>query len=185
MENKYISEERLKELFIQVVIEIRNLGIPISSRIRGPVINSRARARFGCCKAEKKTDMPTVYTIEISRKTLAAPENKIREIIAHELLHTCRGCMNHGRKWKDYTSLLRQALGYDITRTTTAESLGLEEMPVHRSSGTYKYRLVCQGCGAEILRQKRCKVVENPGKYRCGKCGGLLKLSAKNTTSCR
>lgn len=185
MDNKYISEDRLAELFGQVVKELTSIGIPISSRIRGPVINSRARARFGCCKAEKKTAMPTVYTIEISRKTLAAPENKIKEIIAHELLHTCKGCMNHGKKWKEYASHLRRAFGYDITRTTTSESLGLEETPALRTGTDYRYRLVCQGCGAEILRNKRCKVVENPGNYRCGKCGGSLKLSAKNTTSCR
>ena len=188
MEKNKITMVRLEELFKEVTEEVRGVGIPVSARIVGPVINTRAKARFGCCKAGKKTIGPVSYTIEISSAVLAADEKFIKEIIAHELLHTCKGCMNHGKKWKQYTETLHAAYGYNITRTSTYESLGLERPESASSSGQpqgYKYRLVCQNCGGEILRKKMCKVVANPGNYRCGKCGGHLKLESKNTTSCR
>lgn len=175
--------ERLKKLFKEVQQEVRSIGIPISRNVYGPVVNTRTRARLGCCRAEKKPLAQTTYTIEISATVLDAPDHDIKEIIAHELLHTCRDCMNHGKKWKEYAALLERAYGYKITRTRSYESLGLKA-PEQRETD-YRYRLVCTGCGAEILRKRRCKVVENPGSYRCGKCGGTLKISTKNTTSCR
>ena len=185
MEEKNINYERLKNLFDEVVREAVSLGIPISRNIHGPVINTRAKARFGCCKANKKTIGPVSYTIEISERVLAAGEKNIKEIIAHELLHTCRGCMNHGKKWKEYAEVFRKGCGYKITRTTSYESLGLEVPAGTRQSEPYKYVLVCQKCGGKIMRRRRCSLVEKPHLYRCGKCGGNLELQAKNTTSCR
>ena len=82
MEEKNINYERLKKLFDEVVREAVSLGIPISRNIHGPVINTRAKARFGCCKANKKTMGPVSYTIEISERVLAAGEKNIKEIIA-------------------------------------------------------------------------------------------------------
>lgn len=185
MEEKKINYERLQELFEEVVREAESLGIPISRHISGPVINTRAKARFGCCKAQKKAIGPVSYTIEISEKALAASEKNIKEIIAHELLHTCKGCMNHGKKWKEYTGVFRRGCGYEIKRTTSYETLGLEEPARTRQTEPYKYVLICQKCGGKILRKRRCRLTENPHLYRCGKCGGTLELQVKNTTSCR
>ncbi len=185
MERKNITRERLDELFEEVLRELRTLGIPVSSHVRGPVINTRAKARFGCCRAEKKPMGPAIYTVEISERALAAPEKNIKEIIAHELLHTCKGCMNHGKKWKEYAALLHRYLGYDISRTTSYESLGLEAPEQRRQMEEYRYRIVCRNCGGIILRKRRCSLTENTHLYRCGKCGGNLEFQAKNTTSCR
>ena len=38
------------------------------------------------------------------------------------------------------------------------------------------YRIVCRECGMEIIRRRRCKLVENTDRYRCGKCGGKLEI---------
>ena len=172
-----ISRQRLEELFSQVVKEALSIGIPISKEISDIRINTRAKARFGCCKQEKRPLGKKRFIIEISERVLCAEEKIIRQIIAHELLHTANGCMNHGAKWKEYAEAMNSAFGYNITRTSTYEKLGLSSPEkVSRSESGYKYILKCQECGAEILRKKRCKVVDNPEHYRCGKCGGALKL---------
>lgn len=177
MTKEKISERRLKELFEQVRKEAESIEIPISRNIAEIKINTRAKARFGCCRQQNKPLSGKTYVIEISERVLCSEEKNIRQIIAHELLHTCKGCMNHGDKWKTYAQAMNNTWGYNITRTSSYEKLGLQ--PPERRNPTaaeYKYVLECQQCGAKILRKKRCKVVENPQHYRCGKCGGSLKL---------
>lgn len=152
---------------LQVVIaEAKALNIPVSCRIEpNVVINSRAKTRFGCCI--KKGDN---YIIELSDKLIDAPEASCRQTLAHEILHTCRGCRNHGGCWKQYAGKMNAAYGYQISRTQTHEALGIANtIPV-------RYVLVCQNCGAEIKRARMSKLVRNPERYRC-KCGGMLSVS--------
>ena len=175
MGKEKINLERLTQLFNQVMDEAQNIGIPISRNIYGPIINTRAKARFGCCIVENKVPGNTWYTIEISAHTLEAPEKSIKEIIAHELLHTCKGCMNHGKIWKIYAERFNESYGYNITRTSSAEILGLEE--TGKNIPPAKYILVCSKCGKQFPRKRRSKAVQSPEKYRCGKCGGQLKSS--------
>ena len=177
MEKEKINDARLAELFNEVIREAISIGIPIGMDIRGPVVNKRAKTRFGCCKAEKIFPGTVQYTIEISERILTAPEKNIKEIIAHELLHTCRGCMNHGKKWKTYAEKFGNAFGYKITRTSTDTSFGLSVTKAEAAPP--RYMLVSSRCGREYLRRRRSRVVEHPEQYRCGKCGGHLKLSQK------
>ena len=177
MTREIISYEKLNKLFMQVMQEAQSIGVPISRNISAIKINRRAKSRLGCCRQEKKPFGAGSYTIEISERVLAADEKIIRQIIAHELLHTCRGCMNHADTWKKYAEAMNRSFGYNIKRTSSGEELGLEpaERKI-REDEEYRYILICQQCGAEIKRKKRCKVVDNPAHYRCGKCGGTLKL---------
>jgi len=177
MERKRISTQRLEELFKEVIKEAENIGIPIARTLAPLKINTRAKARFGCCRLEKKPFGRSEYHIEISEKTLYSSEKNIKQIIAHELLHTCPDCMNHGERWKVYASAMNKVYGYNITRTSTDEKLGLRpEDSTGIREQSYKYTLICQKCSAKIRRKRMCKVVENPDRYRCGKCGGKLKL---------
>ncbi|MBR5229994.1 MAG: sprT domain-containing protein [Firmicutes bacterium] len=178
MEKKSIDINQLNIYFTEVRSQIESIGIPISKRIEGPVINNRATARFGCCKTQHDNLGRPVYIIEVSQLTLAADEKNIKEVIAHELLHTCKGCLNHGNKWKTYGALVEKELGYNIKRTTTYQAIGLYDSRKLKSRAP-KYILICQQCGIKISRTRRCKVTENPQKYRCGKCGGALKLFEK------
>ena len=183
MENKRIDINKLGKIFAEVVQQIRSIGIPISNNLDGPVINRRARTRFGCCKVHREDLGKTVYKIEISDYMLCAEEKYIKEVIAHELLHTCKGCLNHGKKWKEYAALLNKHFGYNISRVSSYQSMGL---PLQRDSESRvaRYILVCQKCGGEIHRIRRSKLTDNPENYRCGKCGGELKLITQSTTSC-
>jgi predicted SprT family Zn-dependent metalloprotease len=152
-------------LLREVIAEARALNIPVSSQIApNVVINTRATARFGCCV--KKGDR---YIIELSDKLVNAPESSCRQTLAHEILHTCYGCRNHGPRWKQYAEKMNAAYGYHISRTGTHEALGIANtIPV-------KYVLVCQKCGAELKRTRMSNLVRYPERYRC-KCGGTLKL---------
>ena len=180
-ETKQHTEERkyIEKLFQQVKREAQQAGIPMSSHISGIVINRRAKKRFGCCKAAKSFAGYTSYQIEVSEKILACDEKKIKQTIAHELIHTCRGCMNHGERWKYYAAVMNQRYGYEIKRTATDEEMGVKisssSEGYMKKQENYKYRIVCMRCGYVFHRKRMSEVVKHPENYRCGKCGGTLR----------
>lgn len=129
-------------------------------------INSRAKRRFGQCRKVPYGEYD--YEIEINEALLKATKEKIMNTLVHEILHTCKGCMNHGKTWKAYAHEMNVKYGYDISTTTSYEAIGIERP-------AFKYTIECQGCGTLIGRQQRSKLVKQPYLYRC-KCGGKLAL---------
>ncbi len=153
----------LDGLLRQVIAEARSLRIPAAKNIDPHVqVNRRAATRFGLCQRKNRR-----WVIELSERMLAAPELSCRQTLAHEVLHTCPGCMNHQARWKAYAAKMNEAFGYDIRRASGCDSLGVEDTRVIR------YRLVCERCGAEIGRCRRSALIEHPERYRC-RCGGRL-----------
>lgn len=172
-----MEREELYSLTKKLFLELKNIGIPVSKDIEKVTINTRAKSRFGACKVRKNTLGKRVYTIEISSEILGCETKDISSVIIHELLHTCRGCFNHGKKWKIYSALVKEKLGYDISRTQTYEDFGLNK-PNEKEE--IKYIVKCSGCGAEFPRKRLCNLVKNPQNYRCGKCGNILYLQGEN-----
>lgn len=158
-----MSPERINELLAEVIEQAEALGIPVSEDIVPEVrLNRRATGRFGCCIRQAG-----IYTIELSERLLKARETAVRQTLAHEVLHTCRGCANHGPRWKGYAARMNEAYGYAIARTDTCEKLGVEDTVQAR------YLVVCTRCGAQFRRSRKSRLVEHPERYRC-RCGGRL-----------
>lgn len=154
-------------LLLEVAAEAVRAGVPISDKIRKNVkVNSRAKTRFGMCIKENG-----FYTIELSSVLLTAPERSCRQTLAHELIHTCRGCDNHGELFRRYAAIMNKAYGYDIRRTNSREEMGLEAVSTERK---VNYILECESCKALIKRSRYTSVVAHPSRYRCT-CGGKLR----------
>lgn len=153
------------KLLAQVCGEALALGIPLAADILPQVrLNFRAVARFGCCVKTREG-----HIIEVSARLSAAGERAVRETLAHEVLHTCRGCKDHGPRWKGYADKMNAACGYHISRTGTWEALGLpDQKPVN-------HLVVCERCGQEFKRARASNLVQHPERYRC-RCGGRLSL---------
>lgn len=126
-------------------------------------VNRRAVTRFGCCIRRGEA-----FEIELSQRLLEAAEEACLQTLAHEALHTCPGCRDHGQRWKAYAARMNAAYGYAIARTGTCQALGVPDVRPER------YRLVCQSCGAQFCRARASALVRHPERYRC-KCGGALK----------
>ena len=145
------------QLMREVAEQARALGIPISANISPQVrLNRRAVNRFGCCRRQGGE-----YIIELSTRIANGPEKSCRETLAHELLHTCPGCHNHGLQWKRYARQMNDAYGYQIRRTVTEEAMGVPRMR------EYKYLLRCQACGMELGRYRQSPLTRHPERYRC------------------
>lgn len=166
------QQERICALLARTRRELLTLGIPVSQRLQTLCINTRTRKRLGACIRNKTAAGRKSFTIEISASILECDDEQICTIIAHELLHTCRGCFNHGKKWKEYARLAESSLGYHISRTADSAALGLKAAPAEEA----RYTVVCCSCGQRFERRRRCPLVLHTEKYRCGKCGGELKL---------
>lgn len=150
-------------LLARAVDQARAVRIPAARNIDPHVrVNRRAVTRFGCCAKQGER-----YVIELSERLLWAPEAACMQTLAHEVLHTCRGCRDHGERWKEYAARMNAAYGYHISRTGTCQELGVPDIkPV-------RYLLVCRRCGQQFRRAKASPLVLHPERYRC-KCGGTL-----------
>lgn len=168
-----MKKEELIAFTKKLIKDLEHIGIPVSKDIEDVVINKRAKSRFGACKVKKNKLGKKSFVIEISEEVLGCETKELSTIIVHELLHTCNGCFNHGRKWKLYCDLVEHKLGYKITRTQNYKDLGLDK-PEPKEE--IKYIVRCKGCGQEFPRKRMCNLVKHPEKYRCGKCGNILYL---------
>ena len=165
-----ITEERAEALLKRAISEAKASGIPVSKRLSTQIRkNTRAKKRLAACKKKGKD-----FYIEINEKLLSGKisEEKIREILAHEVLHTCRGCFDHGEKWKAYARRMNEDWGYHISRTARFEDLGLKEP---ETKEPFRYIIRCEKCGKEIKRRRRSRLVTRTRDYRC-LCGGKLRL---------
>ncbi len=161
-----MTQKYIDGLMALVIAQARAIRIPVSREIDPHVrLNRRARTRFGCCIRRNGA-----YAIELSAKLAEeGTEDAILQVLAHEVLHTCYGCSNHGTRWKGYAQRMNTAYGYHIRRTDNFAELGIEDdRPV-------RYYVVCAKCGRRIPRMKRSPLVDHPERYRCT-CGGALRV---------
>lgn len=167
-----MEENEIASFFVQCKEDLISLDIPIATHIEGIFINRRAKKRFGCCKAVKK-GKNIWYRIEIGEFLLNGSEWAIRNVIYHELLHTCPGCMNHGAMWKFYAQKTDKKYGSRLRAASRYEELGLT--PPQENSPV-RYVVQCEQCGMEIHRSRKSKLITYMKQYRCGNCGGKLRL---------
>ena len=156
METKGAPKEELRpdELLRLVIAQAAALGIPVSRKISPAVrLNARAKKRFGCCIGSPAKG----FVIELSAALPAAGRQACLQTLAHEVLHTCPGCQNHGSRWKAY-----------------AERMNAVQLP--QTVPRYRWRIVCTGCGRQFYRQKSSALVRSPARYRCAVCGGRLRV---------
>ena len=154
------------ELLKEGIEQVKSAGIEPGNINPNVKINSRAKTRFGLCR---KTPGKYDYEIELNSELLKADKKKAMNTMVHEILHSAKGCMNHGRLWLAYADKMNRTFGYDISRATSYSALGLERPKA-------KYVIKCVDCDNEILRFKKSKIVTNVNRYICGRCSGKLKL---------
>ena len=169
-------EKRVNKLLLEVIDEAKSVGIPISSNINlNVIINTRAKNRFGACR-RKIINNKEHFQIEIGSALNNCTDFQIKSLLAHEILHTCPRCYNHGQTWKAYSDILNKKYKYQIKRVSDPKEFNIQNI---QKEVKYRYKIICTKCGNEIYRQKRTKVIANIENYRC-KCGGRLKVEKIN-----
>ncbi len=162
--------KNLNMLFNECINECKKAGIPYGT-IKEVGINTRAKSRWGQCRY-----MNGVYSINISSILLEDDVTDVatKTTIIHEIIHTCKDCMNHGAEWKKYAEIMNRKYGYNIKRCTSADE---KHISIEIAKPKYKYTVVCEKCGTKSNYTKLSKLVKliksNPhdSGCRCLRCG--------------
>lgn len=166
--------KNLKRIYDVCVNEVTALGIE-TGYIAGIEINHRAQNRWGQCRLRNG-----VYYINISARLLEDDTDikGVKETVIHEILHTCKGCMNHGTEWKRLANKVNRAYGYNVSRTKSCEELGIDSKQYREERNMVaRYKIVCDKCGAACYRNRASDFVKHPEWYTHTNCGGHFKLA--------
>lgn len=170
--------ERLVTLTNQCRRELDALNVPYR---RVSVLEiSHTTGTYGDCRRLYDNS----YRIRVNEALLkSASDIIVKDTIIHELLHTCEGCMNHGKTWQAYANLVNDAYPqYSISRLSSTNKTHVKL----KSEDTAKYVVTCESCGHKYLHYRKNRAVEilsNPAISHyctCGYCNSnKLKLEVK------
>jgi len=163
----------LQKLFRECVLEMKSINMDISNNIGSITVNRRLTRALGRC-LKKYTSYGVSFNIDINPCMIedGVEVKATKNVIMHELLHTCPGCYNHGSEWKYRAKIVNRKLGYNIS--TTEDTSTLESSGVKLTTREYKYALVCEKCGKQYKKKRWCEALRNPSRYKCGVCEGRL-----------
>ena len=102
----------LNKMLNDVINDAKSIQIPVSDNIERKIyIDKKQYDRVGACYRHW---FPQKYEIHLSEDAMRAPKKEIKNIIAHEVLHTCFCAMEHNVIWNSYKHLMNRRLGYNI-----------------------------------------------------------------------
>lgn len=103
----------LNKMLNDIINDAISIGFPVSPSLERKIhIDQNRYDRVGACY--RYTTYPERYEIHLSAMTIKAKENELRNIIAHEVLHSCFLSMEHNNIWTLYKNLMNAKLGYNI-----------------------------------------------------------------------
>ena len=163
----------LKKLFKECKEELDVIGVDYG-KINSVDVNNEFTKTWGMCKYKTYSSnwKTCVYNIEISAKLLQddVPTKSAKNVLIHEILHTCEDCMCHTGEWKRLANLVNDCYScYNIKRCSSNEEYGVEI-----NHDDFKYELQCTECGHIFGHHRMCRSIQHPEYYKCN-CGGKLK----------
>lgn len=149
--------------------DVTDIGIPISKRIYPEVKIMKSLSYAGRCVYSSRTHM---YRIEIADYILE-DEELTRNVLYHELIHTCPGGNGHGYAFKEYMHKINKLLNADVQvrlDVNDLQTIDLNAIKIQKA----KYAIVCKNCGVIDYRMRKSDVIKNPHRYHCCKCGAKI-----------
>lgn len=89
-------------------------------------------------------------------------EEEVKNTIIHEILHTYPNCQCHTGEWKRRAQIVKNKLGYEITRLSRKELGETTRKP--------KYIIECQDCGTITKLYKKTWWLDKLDICSCGRC---------------
>ena len=151
--------------------------------INTPVVKvstMRSTKMWGQCRSKRNYYSKKISSEIRLNKVLCdgdeSHEFPLKNTIVHELLHAAAPFSKHGADWKYLADKVnRKYPKYKIKRCDDYTDYGLDiTRKVEREN---LYIIKCEKCGQEVKRQRLCKTITHLNNYRCGKCGGDLRLA--------
>lgn len=103
---------KIDKILQEVIKDAKSVGIPISNNINKNVfIDKRRYDRIAACY---EYEAPRSFVIHMSEKTLKANNKTLRDVLMHEIIHTCYFSMEHDGAWSAFKDVVNQKLGYNV-----------------------------------------------------------------------
>ncbi len=177
------TEERCQKLFSDMIDEFSDcfdLDLYFDASLINPKLewlNKNNRKALGVCSSRGVREygefVMTSCTIKLNPNLLKFDEDGeaiIKNTLAHELCHACKGCQNHGYQFHKVGDIIRKNLGYVIDTKADVDASAYFNKYLPQT----KYRVECDVCGGGSYMPRLSDVIKNPRNYSCGKCGGSL-----------
>lgn len=102
----------LNNMLNEVINDAISIGFPVPKSLERKIyIDENRYDRVGACY---RYTFPERYEIHVSKDVLRAKTREIKNIIAHEVLHTCFLSMDHGHIWSMYCDRMNKKFNYNI-----------------------------------------------------------------------
>ena len=165
----------LTDYVYRCIDDAEKIGLPLG-RVMAIDVNRHFKKCFGRCQVINPTGWEQGYKIECHPRLLEeeTPERLLFITIFHELVHTIDGCMNHGAKFKKYAACIQQAYGYEVSTHIPVDD-DVKRVAGLGEYGTYKYHLICNGCGYTVHKHRACFVTKHPEVCHCKRCGNTFR----------
>ena len=102
----------LDKILNEVINDASSIGFPISDNLERKIhLDFKRYDRVGACY---RYPYPEKYEIHLSEPVIKAKTKEIKNIMAHEVLHSSFFSMDHGFIWSMYKNLMNEKLKYNI-----------------------------------------------------------------------
>ena len=102
---------RIDKLLDAVIKDAKSVGFPITKYLQRKVyVDENVYDRVGMCVHYSR---PYKYEIHLTEKMLFASDKKIKDVLAHEVLHSYCLTMDHGSVWQIYQEKMND-IGYNV-----------------------------------------------------------------------
>lgn len=183
--HKDITDVQILNIWEEVLTETKELYPQYFEKCEPELYQDDSYRHLGLCsQSYSNTSERNVNKIRASRciitisSKLGQDYDQIRETLCHELGHFVSPRENHSQLWKARANNIGKRWDLQASRLahndTFNEAAAQARKEVQKRS-VYKYRLYCPECGTEWKYKSKCKAVQNPQRYRCGKCKSILK----------
>lgn len=107
--------------------KLSKAGIPVPyERICSDILISDATNYYACTQKVGKNEFQITFSQE-AFLVYGSDMNAYKNIMAHELIHCCPRCWNHGKKFKEYAMLLNEEYGFHIDPKPYSAKINYDE----------------------------------------------------------
>lgn len=161
------TTEQLNAMKATVISQMKLAQLPVRpENIKSDVGQCRTTTAYAYCRYTPR--QPIQFEIRISKYAMGIDEVAMRNTICHELIHTLPDCQDHGYLFQHYANVMNKTYGYSVQTKGCIDSNGKQ---ARMGKPQFKYKVVCTKCGASASYYRASKVVYNPERFRCGRCG--------------
>lgn len=132
----------LQEIYKECVQECKNAKIPIRDDkvIKVYSENDEFLDSYGICTVHK---LNITFDIYINPMLLdeKCPIEELKEVVVHELIHTCPRCYSHGKTWMKYAKMMNDKYGYELTTNKDTDAIFHKSLPII-------HHYFCPDCGS-------------------------------------